>query len=389
MALDFSFTPEQDAFRQHVRDFARREIQPYVREWDEVEQLPTRGIYKKMADAGLLGISAPKALGGQERPYVDLGIAIEELARVDTSCAIICSVNNTMPTLVPGWGDDVVRAVFRGEKMLSIATSEEDAGSDVSNIQTRAEVVDGHFVITGKKIHVSLMPGAHYMGVTAKVVGPDGKGRITFIKVPSDSPGVSCEHMPEMGARGHQLAIVHFDKVRVPATDVLGGKGDGKRVMYARWGVSRCLSALNGLGAAQQVLDDTIEFVRRKQVYGRPIGMYQAISFPIIEHYTRVEACRLMAYKGLWMSDVGENPQKQAGMAKWNGVVTSVDAIGACLQMYGAAGYLKDLGVERRLRDVMALLFTGGTINIMKIIVVQELLGKAFAGLRESGGGGA
>jgi cyclohexanecarboxyl-CoA dehydrogenase len=96
-----------------------------------------------------------------------------------------------------------------------------------------------------------------------------------------------------------------------------------------------------------------------------------------------------MAYKGLWMSDVGENPQKQAGMAKWNGVVTSVDAIGACLQMYGAAGYLKDLGVERRLRDVMALLFTGGTINIMKIIVVQELLGKAFAGLRESGGGGA
>ena len=387
MALDFSFTPEQEAFRQHVRDFAEREIKPYTKEWDEVEQLPTRGIYRKMGEAGLLGVSAAKEIGGHGRPYVDLGIAIEELARVDTSCAIICSVNNTMPALVPGWGDDVVRAVFRGEKMLSIATSEEDAGSDVSNIQTRAEVKDGQFIINGKKIHVSLMPGAHYMGVTAKVFGPDGKGRITFIKVPADSPGVSCEHMPEMGARGHQLAIVHFKDVKVPATDVLGGKGDGKRVMYARWGVSRCLSALNGLGAAQQVLDDTIEFVRKKQVYGRPIGMYQAISFPLIEHYTRVEACRLMAYKGLWMSDVGENPQKQAGMAKWNGVTTSVDAIAACLQMYGAAGYLKDLGVERRLRDVMALLFTGGTINIMKIIVVQELLGKAFAGLRDGGGG--
>jgi cyclohexanecarboxyl-CoA dehydrogenase len=389
MGFDFSFTPEQDEFRRHVRDFANREIKPYVREWDELEQLPTRGIYKKMGDAGLLGISAPKHLGGQERSYVDLGIAIEELARVDTSCAIICSVNNTMPTLVPGWGEDVVKAVFRGEKMLSIATSEEDAGSDVSNMQTRADVVDGNFVITGKKIHVSLMPGAHHMGVTAKVFGPDVKGKITFIKVPSDAPGISCEHMHEMGARGHQLAIVHFDRVRVPVTNVLGGKADGKRVMYARWGVSRCLSALNGLGAAQQVLDDTIEFVRKKEVYGRPIAMYQAISFPIIEHYTHVEACRLMAYKGLWMSDVGENPQKQAGMAKWNGVTTSVDAIAACLQMYGAAGYLKDLGLERRLRDVMALLFTGGTINIMKIIVVQELLGKAFAGLREIGESGA
>lgn len=388
MALDFSFTPEQEAFRRHVRDFAEREIKPHVKEWDEVEQLPTHGIYRKMGEAGLLGISASKDMGGHGRPYVDLGIAIEELARVDTSCAIICSVNNTMPALVPGWGDDVVRAVFRGEAMLSIATSEDDAGSDVSNIQTKAEVVDGQFVINGKKIHVSLMPGAHYMGVTAKVMGPDGRSRITFIKVPSDTPGVSCEHMPEMGARGHQLAIVHFKDVRVPATDVLGGKGDGKRVMYARWGVSRCLSALNGLGAAQAVLDDTIDFVRKKIVYGKPIGMYQAISFPLVEHYTKVEACRLMAYKGLWMSDVGENPQKQAGMAKWNGVTTSVDAIGACLQMYGAAGYLKDLGVERRLRDVMALLFTGGTINIMKIIVVQELLGKSFAGLRDGGGAG-
>lgn len=388
MALDFSFSPEQDEFREHVRCFAEREIKPYTREWDEVEQLPTHGIYRKMGDAGLLGISAPKSLGGRERPYVDLGIAIEELARVDTSCAILCSVNNTMPALVPGWGDDVVRAVFRGEKMLAIATSEEDAGSDVSNIETRAEVVDGRFVINGRKIHVSLMPGAHYMGVTAKVAGPDGKGKITFIRVPADAPGVSCEHMPEMGARGHQLAIVNFRDVRVPVADVLGGKGDGKRVMYARWGVSRCLSALNGLGAAQQVLDDTIEFVRRKKVYGRAIGMYQAISFPLIEHYTRVEACRLMAYKGLWMSDVGENPQKQAGMAKWNGVTVSIDAIAACLQMYGAAGYLRDLGVERRLRDAMCLLFTGGTINIMKIIVVQELLGKAFAGLREGGGAG-
>lgn len=386
MALDFSFSPEQEAFRQHVRDFANREIKPYTREWDEVEQLPTRGIYRKMGENGLLGLSAPKSLGGQERPYIDLGIAIEELARVDTSCAIICSVNNTMPALVPGWGDDVVRAVFRGEKMLAIATSEEDAGSDVSNIRTQAEIVDDQFVINGTKIHVSLMPGAHFMGVTAKVRGPDGRGRITFIKVPADAPGVSCEHMPEMGARGHQLAIVHFKDVRVPVTDVLGGKGDGKQVMYARWGVSRCLSALNGLGAAQQVLDDTIDYVRKKIVYGRPIGMFQAISFPLIEHYTRVEACRLMAYKGLWMSDVGENPQKQAGMAKWNGVTTAVDAIAACLQMYGAAGYLKDLGVERRLRDVMALLFTGGTINIMKIIVVQELLGKAFADLRDRGG---
>jgi len=389
MALDFSFSPEHEDFRAHVRSFAQREIAPYVREWDEVEQLPTHGIIRKMGDAGLIGITGPKSLGGHERDYISLGIAIEELGRVDTSCAMICSVNNTMSTLIPGWGDDVVRAVFRGENLLSIATSEDDSGSDVQNLKTTAVIEGDHFVINGKKIHVSLMPGADYMGVTAWVQWKDEpKPRITFIKVPSNAPGVSCEQMPEMGARGHQLGIVHLNNVRVPVTDVLGAKGEGKKLLYARWGVSRCLSALNAIGAAQQVLDDTIAFVKKKVVYGRPIAVYQGISFPLIEHYTRIEACRLMAYKGLWQSVVGQNPKQQATMAKWYSVTSAVDCISACLQMYGAAGYLKDLQVERRLRDVMALLFTGGTINIMKIIVIQELLGKEFAGLREGGGEG-
>ena len=389
MPLDFSFSEEHQKFRAHVREFARTEIAPYVKEWDEVEQLPTHGILPKMGAAGLIGITGPKSLGGGEMDYISLGIAIEELGRVDTSCALICSVNNTMSTLIPGWGDDVVRSVFRGEKLLSIATSEDNSGSDVANIETTAVIEGDRFVINGKKIHVSLMPGADYMGVTAWVDWKDGKKpRITFIKVPSDTPGVSCEPMEEMGCRGHQLGIVHLKDVKVPVTDVLGGKGAGKEVLYARWGVSRCLSALNAVGAAQQVLDDTIAFVKKKIVYGRPIAMYQGVSFPLIEHYTKIEACRLMAYKGLWMSVAGENPKMQATMAKWSSVNAAIECIQACLQMYGAAGYLKDLPVERRLRDVMALMFTGGTINIMKVIVIQELLGKEFAALREGGGEG-
>jgi cyclohexanecarboxyl-CoA dehydrogenase len=389
MSLSFGFTPEQDAFREHVRAFAEREIAPYVREWDVVEQLPTHGILPKMGAAGLIGITGPSGLGGHEKDYISLGIAIEELGRVDTSCALICSVNNTMSTLIPGWGDDVVRKVFRGENLLSIATSEDESGSDVSNLSTTARIEGNEFVINGKKIHVSLMPGADYMGVTAWVEWPESnRPRITFIRVPANAPGVSCEPMEEMGARGHQLGIVYLRDVRVPVSDVLGGKGAGKELLYARWGVSRCLSALNALGAAQKVLDETIAFVKRKIVYGKPIGMYQGISFPLIEHYTRIEAARLMAYKGLWMSVVGENPQLQATMTKQYAVTSSVDAIAACLQMYGAAGYLKDLQVERRLRDVMALLFTGGTINIMKIIAIKELLGKEFAGIRDGGGSG-
>lgn len=380
MALSFSFTEEQEVFRTFVRDFARREILPRAAEWDEREEMPWPAI-RSMGEAGLLGIIAPKHLGGLEKDYISLGIAVEEVARVDNSCAMILSMQNTLSTLIPGWGDETVRAVLRGEKLLCIATSETSAGSDVSNLSTVARVEGDEYVLNGQKIHVSLMPGASVMGVSARVMQPDGKGRITFLRVPADAPGVSAELMPEMGLRSHQLAIVNLKDVRIPVADVLGGKGQGKAILYARWNVSRCLSALNALGAAQQVLEDTIEFVRKKQVYGRPIGQYQAISFPLVEHSTRVEGCRLLAYKGLWMNNRGENAARVAGMAKWSSITFAIQAVQDCLQMHGAAGYLKDLSLERRLRDVLGLTFTGGTINVMKLIVVKELLGAEFMGI--------
>lgn len=380
MALDFSFTPQQIEFRKFVADFARREIMPYVREWDEKESMPWHAI-KKMGEAGLLGIIAPKSLGGSESDYVQLGIAVEEIGRIDTSCSMICSIQNTLPNLVPGWGDQTRREVIKGNQLVSIATSESDAGSDVSNLETKARVDGDDFVITGRKIHVSLMPGASVMGVTAVVRQEDGTDRISFLRVPADSPGITTEKMPEMGTRSHQLGIVNFNDVRVPITSVLGGKGEGKATLYARWNVSRCLSALNALGTAQQVLDDTIKYVKKKKVYGQPIGMFQAISFPLIEHYTRIESCRLLAYKGLWMNMQNENAAREAGMAKWSGITYSVQAVYDCLQMHGAAGYLKDLDIERRYRDVIALTFTGGTINVMKLTVIRELLGKEFMGI--------
>jgi cyclohexanecarboxyl-CoA dehydrogenase len=312
---------------------------------------------------------------------------VEEIARVDNSCAMICSMQNTLSTLIPGWGEATVREVIKGRQLLCIATSETEAGSDVSNMATTARIEGGEYVINGQKIHVSLMPGGTIMGVTARVGEKGGKGKISFIRVPANAPGVSSELMPEMGVRSHQLGIVNFKDVRVPVGDVLGGQGQAKAVLYARWNVSRCLSALNALGAAQQVMDDTIEFVKKKKVYGKAIANFQAISFPLVEHYTRVEGCRLLAYKGLWMNTRGENAAKVAGMAKWSGITYSCQAIHDCLQMYGAAGYLKDLGVERRYRDVLGLTFTGGTINVMKLIVVKEVLGAEFMGIAGGGEG--
>ena len=383
MALDFSFSPEHTAWRMHVRDFARRELQPHSRRWDEEGHLPRNAI-RKMASAGILGVIGKPELGGQGRDYVSLGIAIEELAAADVSCALIAWQQATHAHFFPGWGDDTVRAIYAGECVVALATSEENAGSDLSAIEVTAVEYGGHYVINGTKIHVSTVPGADILAVSAKIATADGgKPKMVLLRVPTNLPGISTSVMEQMGARAHMLGKVHLDNVRVPVEATLGGAGDGKAIMYARFNVSRCLSPLAALGAAGAVLRETIDFSKKRIVYGRPIAVNQSISFPLVEHHAKIEAGRLLAYRALVANDHGEDATADAAMAKWFGISTGVSVIQDCLQIFGANGYLRDNGIEQRLRDVYSFLFTGGTLNIMKLILVRQLLGAEYAGLRQ------
>ena len=383
MALDFSFTPEQRVWRTHVREFAERELKPHSRRWDEAATLPREAI-RKMGAAGILGVIGAPALGGQGRDYVSLGITIEELAAVDASCALIAWQQATHAHFFPGWGDETVRAVYAGECVVALATSEENAGSDLSAIEASA-VEDGDaFVLNGSKVHVSTMPGADVLAVSAKIASADGsKPKMVLLRVPTTLPGVTSAVMAQMGARAHALGSVEFRDVRVPLGATLGDAGQGKAIMYARFNVSRCLSPLAALGAARAVIDETVAFAKSRIVFGRPIAANQSVSFPLVEHHARIEAARLLAYRALVANDHGEDATADAAMAKWLGISTGVSAIQDCLQMFGANGYLKDNGIEQRLRDVYSFLFTGGTLNIMKLILVRHLIGAEFAGLRK------
>ncbi len=382
MPLDFSFSPDHEAWRAQVRDFAQRELKPHSRRWDEEARLPREAI-RAMGRAGILGVIGDPRLGGQGRDYVSLGIAIEEIAAVDVSCALIAWQQATHAHFFPGWGDDTVRAVYAGECVVALATSEENAGSDLSAIEVTARVEGDEYVIDGTKIHVSTVPGADVLAVSARVPQPEGgKPRMVLLRVPTHLPGVSSSSMEQMGARAHMLGEVHLQGVRVPATATLGGEGQGKAIMYARFNVSRCLSPLAALGAAREVLQETLDFAKRRIVYGRPIASNQSISFPLVEHHARIEAGRLLAYRALVANDRGEDAAADAAMAKWFGISTGVEVIQDCLQMFGASGYLRDVGIEQRLRDVHAFLFTGGTLNIMKLILVRHLLGAEYTGLR-------
>ncbi len=375
------FSAEHESFRAYVRGFAAAELQPRSRQWDEGAELPREAI-RLLGSAGLLNILGPKSLGGQERDYVSLGIAVEELAAADISCAQIAWIQNTLSHFFPGWGDETLRSLYRGDAVLALAMSEEGAGSDVSAIQTEAVADGDDYIINGAKIHVSMMPGADVLAVSCKMATAGGKPVIGMLRVPATTAGVSSEIMEQMGARAHSLGALRFDNVRVPKAALMGGEGQGKALMYARFNVSRCMSPLAALGAANAVVKEATQFVRTKVIFGKPIGINQSISFPLVEHQTRIEAGRLLAYRALWLNDAGADASTEAAMAKWFGITISIQAINDCLPMFGANGYLKDWSVEQRLRDVMSLQFTGGTINIMKILLVRQLIGAEFAGLR-------
>lgn len=381
MAADFLFTPEHEAYRERVRAFVRREIAPRSREWDERGELPREAL-QLLGGAGLLGILQPASLGGEERDYRSLGIAIEEIAAADISCAEITWIQNTIGRFFPGWGDDTLRAVVRGEVAIAVATSEEEAGSDVSAMQTSARLEGDEYVIDGTKIHVSLTPGADVVAVSCRMPEVAGKRPIGMLRVPTHASGVTISRMEQMGARAHSLGVMALKAVRVPRSALMGDEGGGKALMYARYNVSRCLSPLAALGAAGDVLRQTMDFAKRKVVFGRPIAQNQAVSFPLVEHQTRIEAARLLAYKALWINDQGADASTDAAMAKWFGITAGIDAIKECLPIWGANGYLREYPIEQKLRDVLSLQFTGGTINIMKVLLVRDLLGNDYAGLR-------
>jgi alkylation response protein AidB-like acyl-CoA dehydrogenase len=381
MALDFSFTSEQCAWRNHVRAFAERELAPHSRKWDDAETLP-RDAIRRMGEVGILGVIGAPSLGGQGRDYVSLGITIEELAAVDASCALIAWQQATHAHFFPGWGDETVRAVYEGKCVVALATSEENAGSDLSAIEATAIAQGDELVLNGTKVHVSTMPGADVLAVSARLVDAKGEKKMALLRVPTNLPGVSSSPMPQMGARAHALGSVDFHDVRIPLAATLGDPGQGKSLMYARFNVSRCLSPLAALGAARAVLAETVAFAKSRIVYGRPIAANQSVSFPLVEHHARIEAARLLAYRALVANDAGEDATADAAMAKWLGISTGVAAIQDCLQMFGANGYLRNNGIEQRLRDVYSFLFTGGTLNIMKLILVRHLIGSEFSGLR-------
>jgi cyclohexanecarboxyl-CoA dehydrogenase len=380
--MDFSLTEGQSLLQRVVRDFARQELLPHYRHWDRSGDFPL-DLWRRMGELGLTGARAPHEYDGQELDAVSTGIAAEEVARGDFNL----SYGVLMPALCGEVlsqfaGDRVKREwlapMARGEAVIGLALTEPGAGSDAKMIQSRAVRDGDDYLITGEKSGISLAMAADALVLFAKTDPDAGARGVTAFLVPTALPGVTRTPFEDMGSRAVQRGGIFLDGARIPRDYRIGEEGRGFHSVMNGFDFSRFVIGLMCLGAAAASLDETMEYVKQRHAFGRPLARFEGISFPIAEHATLIEAARWLCYRGLWLRDQGLPHTKEAAMVKWWAPKVAVDCIHDCLLLHGQYGYSRELPHEQRLRDVIGLEIGDGTAQVQKIIVARELMGREY-----------
>jgi cyclohexanecarboxyl-CoA dehydrogenase len=378
--VEFSFSAEEESFRATVRRFAQQELRPHYADWDLGQPFPRERV-KAMARLGLAGMRAPAAWGGQDASFVQCGIAAEEVGRADFNCTLFLQIWNIWAELLRRAPSALQEQWFpplvEGEKVFAFALTEPEAGSDAAAVRTRAERDGDFYILEGEKASITFAGMADVAAVFART-GGEGPHGISCLAVPLDLPGISRSVYRSAGERLSQRGSLFFSGVRVPAANLIGEEGQGFRLAMGAFDFNRAVIGLACIGAALQSLGETIEYLKARRAFGRPLATFQGVSFQVVEHLTRAEAARLLCYRALWLRDQGLFHAKEAAMAKWFAPMVAVDAIRACIVLHGHYGYSQELPLEQRLRDVLGLEIGDGTPEVMKLIVAREVFGRDY-----------
>jgi cyclohexanecarboxyl-CoA dehydrogenase len=380
--MDFTLSDAEQQFGEELRRYARERLRPEYARWDRGEPYPRERI-RELGDLGITGLRIASRYGGSDASYVMGGVAAEELARGDYNVTLfvqLCMIGGDILSAhaSPVVQDEWLPAMARGERLVAFGLTEPGAGSDAAALATTATRDGDAYVVTGEKASITFAGMADACIVFARMGGAGARG-IGALLVPLDDPGVSRRVYRSPGERLSQRGSLVFDHVRVPVEKRLGDESGGFVQAMAAFDYNRAIIALCCVGAAQQSLDETIDYAKQRRTFGKPIAKHEGVSFQIAEHVTMVAAARLLAYQCLALRDQGKPHTKEAAMAKWLGPKVSAEAIHSCILLHGWMGYDQDLPHEQRLRDVIGLEIGDGTPEIMKAVIARETFGRDFA----------
>jgi alkylation response protein AidB-like acyl-CoA dehydrogenase len=378
--MDFDLTQEQRAFQSTARQFARDEMMPYAREWDENEIFPVESL-RKAAALGFGGIYVKEDVGGSALSRLDAALIFEELAQGCTSTAAYISIHNMAAWMIDAFGDANVRKKFLPklctmQHFASYCLTEPGAGSDAASLSTRALRDGEHYVLDGSKAFIS-GGGVSDIYVVMVRTGDSSPRGISCIVVEKDTPGLSFG-APEkkLGWKTQPTAMVTFENCRVPVSNRIGAEGQGFKIAMAGLDGGRLNIGACSIGGAQFCLDRTIDYMKERRQFGSRLADFQALQFRIADYATEIDAARLLLHRAAVAIGEGEPAATRlAAQAKRLATDTGFEVVNGCLQLHGGYGYLRDYPIERVLRDVRVHQILEGTNEIMRLIISRAMLG--------------
>lgn len=379
--IDFSLTSEQRAIRLAAREFAIKEIDPIVEEIDESQTFP-RELFRKLGDLGFLGILFPEELGGAGLGYVEYALIISELARIDPSIGLSVAAHNSLCTNhIYKFGSDSQKArwlpkLARGEWIGAWSLTEPDAGSDAAGTRTRAEKVDGGWVLNGSKTFTTHGSVGDICVVFA-VTDPDAPRHhnISAFAVEMGTEGFHPgKKENKLGCRASDTAEVVMESCFVPDENLLGERGDGFIQALKILDGGRISIAALGLGTARGAFDISVAYARERQQFGRPIARFQAIQFHLAEMATRIAAAEVLTMSAARAMDEGRRVTREAAQAKLMTGEVAVFCAERAVQIHGGYGFIKDYRAEKFYRDCKICTIGEGTSEIQRLVIARQLL---------------
>jgi len=376
---DPPFTEEHEELRASARGFIERELTPHAEKWEQEEWFPDE-LFGKLAAQGLLGLKYPERYGGQGGDYLHDAVLCEEMARIGsggTAAGLGAHINIATPPIWKFGSEDQLERylapAIRGEKIGALGITEPGAGSDVASLSTRAEPVEGGWVVNGEKTYITNGVRCDFIVTAVKTTAEGGHHGISFLII-DRGEGVVSAKLKKLGWHASDTATVSFQDVFVPGENLLGGLHEGFALIMANFQWERLAMALGATGAMQIAWERTAEFARERQAFGRALSSHQAIRHKLVDLATSAYTARCVTYDALRRFVSGEEPLREVTMAKLLTQRACFELMDACLQIHGGAGYMREYWVERAARDARLGPIGGGSDEIM-----HEILGRVLA----------
>ncbi len=376
---DLELSEDQRMIRDMARDFARREIAPHAQAWEKAGWIDD-ALVAQMGELGLLGMVVPEEWGGSYIDYVAYALAVEEISAGDGATGALMSIHNSVgcgPVLNYGsqaQKDEWLAELTSGRAIGCFALTEPQAGSEAHNLRTRAELVDGQWVLNGSKQFCSNAKRAK-LAIVFAVTDPDlGKKGLSAFLVPTDTPGFAVERSEhKMGIRASDTCAVSLSDCRIPQANLLGERGKGLAIALSNLEGGRIGIGAQALGIARAAFEAALLYARERVQFGKPIAEHQSIANMLADMQTQLNATRLLILHAARLKSAGLPCLSEASQAKLFASEMAEKVCSQAVQIHGGYGYLEDYPVERYYRDARITQIYEGSSEIQRLLIAREL----------------